>query len=207
MENNRNQKRSFLAGLAGVIVALLLVGGGAAFWAYRNLNREPTVVTSPSPQTTRPSPIPEAQSPILEEKAQVYWLANQGDTLDLVPIPTMLQKSADETQALQTALTTLLAGDTEDYATAIPDGTQLLDLKVTQEGIYLDLSETFTEGGGSASMTARLKQILYTATSINPQLPLWLNINGQPLEVLGGEGLMVAQPLTRKWFQAEYEQP
>jgi spore germination protein GerM len=54
-------------------------------------------------------------------------------------------------------------------------------------------------------MTGRLAQILYTATSIAPNSKLWLEVEGKPLEVLGGEGLEVSQPLDRRQFEQDFE--
>lgn len=204
MQNRNNQGNSSISFIAGVILAILVTGGGAAWWAYRSLigssvpeilPTQPEVIETPS----SPKPIP------VEAKAEVYWLKSEGDPVEWVTSPVMIQKSANSEDILKTVLTTLLAGpEDSQYATTIPEGTELLDFKVTKEGIYLNLSNAFTEGGGSASMAGRLKQILFTATSIDPNQSVWLNIDGQPLEYLGGEGLTVAQPMTRQWFSQEY---
>jgi spore germination protein GerM len=69
----------------------------------------------------------------------------------------------------------------------------------------VDLSQEFTAGGGSASMTGRVAQILYTATSINPNTNVWIDVEGKRLEVLGGEGLVLDQPLTRQNFEKNFD--
>ncbi len=204
MQNRNNQGRVSAGFIAGVIAAILVTGGGAAWWAYRSLIGSDT----PDVIQTQPDGVKTPDSPEiapLEEKAQVYWLPSANGTSELVATPVMLQKSVDSNEALKTAITTLLAGPTDEtYATTIPSGTRLLDFKMAQDGVHLNLSQAFTEGGGSASMEGRLKQILYTATSVDPNQSVWLSVEGQPLEVLGGEGLMVGQPMTRQWFEQEY---
>ncbi|MGK7947011.1 MAG: GerMN domain-containing protein [Microcystaceae cyanobacterium] len=202
MENRSNQRRSSVGFIAGIMAAILVTGGGAAWLAYRSLIGSPISETVP----ILPKVVERLQSPVpLEGEAQVYWLSSEGETTELTASPVMAQKSANPDQVLESALTILLAGpDTTSYTTTIPSGTTLLSMKTTSEGIYIDLSRQFTEGGGSASMTGRLKQLLYTATSLNPNQAVWLNIEGNPLELLGGEGLMVAQPMTRSWFEQEY---
>jgi spore germination protein GerM len=56
-------------------------------------------------------------------------------------------------------------------------------------------------------MIYRVAQILYTATSINPQAPVFLSIAGKPLNdnyPLGGEGLTLEYPLTRQQFNQDF---
>ena len=111
--------------------------------------------------------------------------------------------------AIQAALEMLLAGPKQgtDDVTAIPAGTRLLSLEVLPQGIYIDLSDDFAQGGGSSSMTTRVAQILYTATSLEPEAGVFLSVEGQPLDEnspLGGEGLVLAQPLTRAQFVKDF---
>lgn len=80
-------------------------------------------------------------------------------------------------------------------------------MHTTEDGIYVNLSQEFTQGGGSSSMIYRVAQVLYTATSIDPQAPVFISIAGQPLNQnypLGGEGLLLDYPLTRQQFAQEF---
>jgi spore germination protein GerM len=106
---------------------------------------------------------------------------------------------------LSGAIEELLAGPKNaTVTTTIPPETKLRSLIVKDDGIHIDLSKDFTQGGGSTSMTGRLGQVLYTATSLNPNAKVWVSVEGQPLETLGGEGLMLDQPLTRESFKRDF---
>ena len=61
----------------------------------------------------------------------------------------------------------------------------------------IDLSSNFESGGGAESTYSRVKQIIKTAKA-NTSLPVYLFINGSQANVIGGEGIMIKQPLTEK---------
>ncbi|MGL6340142.1 MAG: GerMN domain-containing protein, partial [Waterburya sp.] len=123
-------------------------------------------------------------------------------------------KSVKSERVLETALETLFASPPEgsNYTTAIPEGTKLLGLTVDKEGIHLNLSKEFVSGGGSASMSSRLAQVIYTATSTHSgdqpnatdTQPVWLSVEGEPLTTLGQEGLIINQPMTRQDLKANF---
>jgi len=208
--SNNNQPKS-IGFTLGIITSILVAGTGAAWWAFQSLTSSPP--RSPNIETVNPSPIPEKpkvvqkpQTTIVQSQAKTYWLSTKSDNLAFVATSVSVQKSANKDQVLQTALEQLLSQTPNIPAsTAIPSGTQLLSLKVNSQGVYLNLSATFTEGGGSESMAGRLGQILYTASSLDPNMPVWISVEGKPLETLGGEGLMIDQPITRQWFKENFE--
>lgn len=159
--------------------------------------------------------LPKTENPISsptkvgESRPQSYWLSVSGAEIVLAPQPLSVDADAEPRMVLKTALETLLAGPKQgvDEVTAIPSGTRLLSLKVLSRGIYVDLSSEFSQGGGSSSMTTRVAQILYTATSLDPDAGVFLSVEGQPLDEtypLGGEGLVLAQPLTRAQFVKDF---
>ncbi len=83
----------------------------------------------------------------------------------------------------------------------IPAGTELLDIGLEDETLILDLSEEFTDGGGSASILMRLAQVVHTGTQFESVDDVQILIEGQRVETIGGEGAMVAEPLTREDFE------
>jgi spore germination protein GerM len=206
--SNNNQPKS-IGFTLGIITSILVAGTGAAWWAFQSLTssppRSPNIETI-KPNSEAPRVVQKPQSKLIQSEAKTYWLSANSDKLDFVANAVSVQKSANKNEVLQTALEQLLSQTPKPPAsTAIPSATQLLSLKMSNKGVYLNLSAAFTQGGGSESMAGRLGQILYTASSVDPNMPVWISVEGKPLETLGGEGLMIDQPITRQWFKENFD--
>jgi spore germination protein GerM len=211
-EHQRRFPLGIVLGLSTLVVA---TGSATAFFTWQQAqNNQSTQVAVERPQPNSQQAIPAAPStsqnfikpkaPLAEKTAQVFWLKDSATDMELVPVAVKV-KSDDRQEALLTAAVTNLLSNppTQDLMTGIPQGTQLRSLKVKSDSIYVDLTRQFTIGGGSLSMTGRLAQILYTATSLDPSAKVYLSVEGKPLTVLGGEGLIVEQPLTRSQFEQD----
>ncbi len=85
--------------------------------------------------------------------------------------------------------------------TTIPDGTRLLDLAVHGSVATVDLSGTFTTGGGSLSMQLRIAQVVYTLTQFSGISTVAFRIDGTPVTAIGGEGIVVDPPVGRADFE------
>lgn len=83
---------------------------------------------------------------------------------------------------------------TQGLATEIPSNTKLLGVKETPSKVVINLSDDFEFGGGGDSLYKRVYQIIKTANH-NTRKPVYLYINGKQASVIGGEGLMIKQPL------------
>lgn len=207
--SDRNQNRFSLTAVAAITGLIIAVGAGAAWWAKSSLEQQ-AQISQPNPNPIEKESEPIVPEAITQEKVvEICWLNPTGESIELVPSTMTFSKSAKSERILATALETLLAAPPEDssYTTAIPQGTKLLDLTTNKSGIYLNLSREFISGGGSASMSSRLAQILFTATSSNNDgnKPVWISVEGKPLENLGEEGIIVSQPMTRKDFLDNFE--
>lgn len=202
MTKQQNHRNS-VGVIAGIVAAAVAVGGGVAWWTW-NSNHSPTL---PSNRSTvqQPSSEQPTVTPKTEQAAQVFWLKDTGSNQELVPQSITTAANEQPSTILKTAFNSLLAGpQAGDMTTTIPAGTKLRDVKVQPDGIHVNLSEEFTTGGGSAAMTGRVAQIVYTATSLEPNTKVWIDVEGKPLEVLGGEGLVLEQPLTRQNFEENF---
>lgn len=193
-----------LAGLAGVV---LLAGGGAAWWTWQSLTSAPTSTTLEEDATTSQTPPTESPTTganLPEQTVQIYWLRLGETSIEPVATPVTVEGEQPET-ILTAAFETMLEGSSEpDLTSTIPPGTTLETLDIQEDGVHVNLSEEFTTGGGSASMVGRLAQVVYTATTLDPEAPVWISVEGEPLEVLGGEGILVEQPLTRTRFEEDF---
>jgi spore germination protein GerM len=167
------------------------------------------VPASPAP-TTSVAQNPANIAPATDDKVKVFWIDDKDNKRTSVASQERkIAKSVPQTQEgfAKESLTILLAsaGKEGKQTTTIPAGTKLLSSQIKNDGLHIDLSKEFTEGGGSTSMQGRIAQVLYTATSRNPDMPVWISVEGKQLEALGGEGVEIKQPLTRKVFQQEFK--
>ena len=173
----------------------------------------PTPPTPVSPNTPAPLPTiaqnPANIAPATEGKVKIFWLDDKNGKKIGVSSQERIARSnpQDRDSLVKESLTILLAsaGKEGKQTSTIPAGTKLLSSILKDDGLHIDLSKEFTQGGGSASMQGRIAQILYTATSRNPDTPVWLSVEGKKLDTLGGEGVEIKQPITRKSFQQEFK--
>lgn len=89
------------------------------------------------------------------------------------------------------------------YSSAIPAGTRLLGLTVADGVATVDLSGEFDDGGGSASMLGRVAQVVYTLTVFADIRRVKFALDGQPVDTIGGEGVVVGpEGVDRSAFDA-----
>ncbi len=78
--------------------------------------------------------------------------------------------------------------------TEIPEGTEVISIKELPDKAIINLSSDFETGGGTDSLYKRLYQLIKTANR-NSNVPVYLYVEGQRADVIGGEGIMLNQPL------------
>ena len=199
MQDQQQVRRIPLGVIAGISAVLLAGGGGAAWLGWNSI-----MTSTKTPVPTTPE-LPKPVQPSTEEKVQVYWLTNVNNRIEVVPSSITLKDADEPSEIIEGALKSLLIGPADPaFATTIPKGTKIRKVSLEADGVHVDLSKEFTKGGGSASMTGRVAQVLYTASSLDPAAKVWIEVEGKPLEVLGGEGLILDQPMTREKFKENF---
>jgi spore germination protein GerM len=204
MKDQQGSKRISSGVIAAVSAAVIAVSGGVAWFTLHSTPNTQAQIDKPANRIDGQPKNPSS----LEKGTNIYWLKDNGRNVEFVPQPVQVQVKASgnkQDQVLEAVFQSLLAGPTQptDYTT-IPKGTKLESLKVKNDEIHVNLSNKFTSGGGSASMIGRVGQVVYTATTLNPTAKVYIDVNGKKLEILGGEGLEVEQPLTRESFKKDY---
>jgi spore germination protein GerM len=201
-------RRAFPIYLAAGFTAIAFVAGSGLAWLTRSVptSPQPLVSANALQPVVKPNhfnaPAP-TKAPI-EKSVQIYWLKTVGSEIKLTAAPVAVNE-AQPNVVLKAAFEKMLQGSTDPTLTStIPANTKLQDLKIQPDGIHVDLSSEFTTGGGSTAMMGRVAQVIYTATTLDPNASVWISIDDKPLDVLGGEGLVLDQPMTRQEFEQNF---
>lgn len=157
------------------LLAFLLIFGPALIW-YLFIRPIPTEVT-------------------------VYFTRVQNGEATLAPVTRLVLARSLETK-LRAAYGALLAGPSAGeralgVASEIPSGTTLRGLAVAGGVAVVDLSADVARGGGSSSMQGRVWQLVFTGTQFSGVSRVRILIAGQPRQALGGEGVIIEDPIAR----------
>lgn len=130
-----------------------------------------------------------AEPPAPVSHFTLYYL--DGEQLRAVPA-----QAQDGTHPIEA-----LVANEQGRPTAIPAGTRVNRVVDVGRTALVDLSREFESGGGSASMQARVAQVVYTLTQrrSGPQR-VTIELDGEPVEAIGGEGVP-ARDLRREDFE------
>lgn len=98
------------------------------------------------------------------------------------------------------AVNTLIRGPKDEERrrgvyTEVPSGSEVINITEMPDKVVVNLNSAFVTGGGTESLYKRLYQLIKTV-KLNSDLPVYLFIDGQRADVVGGEGIMLSQPLS-----------
>jgi spore germination protein GerM len=203
---------SLKTGTLGTLVTLALLVGACGSDGGEATTTTAAAATTAAPFTTTTAPtssstsVPTTSSTAPEaEGIAVYFLleeleADAGGPF-LVPVFREIQAGFDiPMAAMEVLVDGPDDGETEgipSISTAIPDGSSVLGVIVEDGLARVDLSDEFDDGGGSASMFARLAQVVYTLTRIDGVDQVEFLIAGEPVEVFSSEGIEIDGPQER----------
>jgi N-acetylneuraminic acid mutarotase len=168
-----------LGGSLGIILAARNSGGVVS------LGAPPKVATSSEIANTLPG------QPSFE-----VWFA-RGERL--VPVA----RTHEPTPGVATAaINALIAGPTRaerrsGLQTAVPTDTRLLGISIKNGVATIDFTSEYQSGGGSLSMQMRLGQVVYTLTQFPTVKAVRFQLDGAPVNVFSGEGIILDHPVSR----------
>lgn len=116
-------------------------------------------------------------------------------------------RSLEATPLVATAaMKALLAGPSPGelaagLGTSVPAGTKLLGISIKKGVATVDLTSQYQSGGGSLSMKARLAQVVYTLTQFPTVRAVLFHLDGEPVNVFSGEGIVLDHPVGRKDYE------
>ncbi len=191
-----------------VICALLVALGGLITFAalkYFNFGHDITgsdiEVSERITEEEEADPIQQPQTQLQEKVYVNIFFIGQNDNKE--EVYKAVKRQYDETvdgSKIKFAIESLIAGPRPNEKergvySEIPSGTEVLSIKEYPDKVIINLSAAFETGGGTDSLYKRLYQLIKTAKR-NTTLPVYLYIEGQKADVIGGEGIMLNQPLS-----------
>lgn len=181
-------RRFFVVFVLLSISVFVSCGGQTSEPTATNAVSVPVVVT-PDPVATSSSFVPTTSVALSQQSmVGVYFMRNE-----LISVAGRLVGTPNIDAALHSLLLGPTAAEIGDgLVSYIPEGTQLLNVKVVGATALIDVSKEFTTGGGSLSIMGRIAEVVYTATSFSEVERVTIRIGGVSVEQIGGEGIDVS---------------
>ncbi len=193
----RKDERVFL-GVTAVIMVVVCCLLGLRMLYHNDNNISGEIIPS---ETTIPKDDEPQQEP---QKQKVYinvFFIGQNNNKEEVykAVNREYDKDVDGSK-IKFALQALIAGPKTDERnkgvySEIPAGTRIISVNETADKVVINLNSAFENGGGTESIYKRLYQLIKTVKR-NTTKPVYLYIEGNKAEVIGGEGIMITQPLS-----------
>lgn len=191
-------------------VALLLLAG------CTDEGPEPRPDPEPAPEATEteaaPTPAPSEDAIPIEDSGRKIpiqlWFVDPGDddvgditlVLQHVEIPATL---ATGRAALEQLIAGVPNGAPGGTFTVVPKDTEVLGLTIEKGTARVDFSRDFEDTGmGTAADGLQIPQVVYTLTQFPTVKRVVFLIEGEEVETIGGHGIAVDGPQTRKDFES-----
>ena len=181
-----------------LVISGFIVKEKFGFDALENFNVDKMTgrVTQDPAQT--PEPKPEKPSKH-DNEAEIYFLTENGQNAKLSTTKKEFKNNSDKFRSTMEALFSGPNGFEKiaGVYSEIPPETKLLGIKEDENSYTINISDDFEMGGGADSMKIRVKQLITTAVQAADGKDVYLEIEGKRVEYVGGEGIMILQPLQR----------
>ena len=196
----RKNERVFLGVTAVIMVVVCCVLGLRML--YHNDENVSGPLT-PVPESEIPQENEQQQEtpkPVEKVYANVFFIGQNSNKEEIYRAVNRTYNKDIDGSKIKFAINALVSGPTayeksKGVYSEIPTGTRVISITETTDKVVINLNSAFENGGGTDSLYKRLYQLIKTAKR-NTNKPVYLYINGQKAEVIGGEGIMITQPLS-----------
>lgn len=196
-----HKDQKLFLGLVGVAMI-----GASVFLGLKLLSPDNVDIENPSVQAPEETPA-ETETPAekpaqpkAKEYVNIVFIGQNENHEEIYKIVKREYSPQIDGSKIKYAITSLILGPKQSEKSSgiyseIPQGTVVLNVQERPDRVILDLSRKFENGGGTDSVYKRLYQIIKTAKR-NTEKPVYLYIDGKQADVIGGDGIMISQPLS-----------
>lgn len=183
-----------------VVIILAAIYIKMAYFGSKDVIEEP-VTTKTQIEEKNITKQEEPQEKVSTEYVNVFFITHnaKGEEVYRAVKREYIPEMNQGTSKLKLAVRELIKGPSEKEKkkgvySEIPAGTRLISITEASSRVVINISGDFENGGGTDSLYKRLFQLIKTVKH-NTNLPLYLQLDGKQVDVIGGEGIMITQPL------------
>ena len=193
----RKDERMFLGVTAVIMVAV------CCFLGFRMLYHSDENVSGQVIEVEKPVEVPQEEQKVEEkskEYVNVFFIGQNANKEEVYKAVNREYDKDIDGSKIKFAVQALINGPKEKEKangvySEIPSTTRIISINETSDKVIINLNSSFEMGGGTESLYKRLFQLIKTAKR-NTTKPVYLYINGTKVEYIGGEGIMITQPLS-----------
>ncbi len=200
---DKKQKNILLA-LTCVLVFMLsvLVGIKVISPLFNGNPEQPGVVITTPPDNPNPEDDPEKEEKKQKEYIPIVFIGKNSSGEEVYKVVKREYDKDVDGSKLRHAVTSLILGPKQTERNAgiyseVPTSTTVLHVYDNEDKVIIDLSSGFVYGAGTESVYKRLFQLIKTVNR-NTDKPAYLYIDGKQADVIGGDGIMITQPLSEQ---------
>ena len=190
----------------GVLFTILVACG--VYFGLQYLTPENGIVNIPSKQSETTTLSEEQKAPEKkneidnkpQEYVNIFFIGKNSNNEEVYKAVKRLYNKDIDGSKIKYAINSLILGPKPaekaiGVYTEIPAGTRLIGIIEKADKVVINFSDAFGAGGGTESVYKRIYQLIKTAKR-NTDKPVYLQINGHQADVIGGDGVMITQPLS-----------
>ena len=194
----RKNERVFLGVTAVIMVAVCSVLGLRMLY-HNDENVSGPLTPVPETQVQKQEEPKTEPQPVEKVYVNVFFIGQNANKEEVYRAVNREYDKDIDGPKIKFAIQSLISGPTayeksKGVYSEIPAGTRVISINETADKIVINLNSAFENGGGTDSLYKRLYQLIKTAKR-NTDKPVYLYIEGNKADVIGGEAIMITQPL------------